>query len=315
MIRELNSADEPIPPELWRDAEDLAHDDDARAARLGVKLQVALRSAGTVELVADAREYVAAARQTGQPLNVLEAEEDLARVLLTAGDVNGAETAVSDLRRTVQRHRWPRYVWSVELLETTLIDLRQGSAAADKAAQRAMAIGHEHGIEDALGAYAVFRLSVAVREGGIGEFVEVARTALDVDDPLPAWRAVLAAALADRGHLDGARRELELFVTSTGEAPRLFHHVGALFGVRAGRATGDIDLLERCVDWLWPWSGGLLVVGAGAGCFGPADLAIAEGLDALGDDRAAALAGSGARLLEANEAGGWLPGQGPAYGS
>jgi hypothetical protein len=286
----------------------LARDDDTRAARLGVELQVALRSPTTAQLIDDAREYVAAARQTGDPLNVLDAEEGLVRVLLTAGDILGADDAAADLRRTVARHRWPRYVWSLALLEATLTDLRHGAEAADEAAQRAMTIGHEHGVEDALGAYAVFRLSVAFREGGLADLAPVARAMIESRPTVPGMRAVLAAALADGGDFDAARLELEQFVALSAGGPKLFHHGGVLFGVRAARVIGDRALLAQCVDWLWPWSGGLLVVGVGAGCFGPADLVLAEGLAALGDDdRALTSARAGAQLLATNRAEAWLP--------
>ena len=306
MIRELNSADQPIPAALWAAVETLADDDDTRAVRLGVKLQIALRSPATVQLLSDAAEYVDAARQTGHPLNILEAEEDLVRVLLTAGDLNGAASANADLRRTVRRHRWPRYVWSTELFESTLADLRHGPATAARAARHAMTIGVEHGVDDALNAFGLFQLSVAYRDGGLAKFEPTVRAATQSRSALPAWNAVLSAALIDSGDLVRARQELAKFVQFTSTDPKLFHHIGALFGIWTARRIGDDAVLERCLDWLLPWSGGLIIAGAGAACFGPADLALAGGLASLGDDRAPALAHAGRELLSANGATAWL---------
>jgi DNA-binding SARP family transcriptional activator len=305
MILELDSADRPIPPQLLAAVEELAADDDTRLVRLGVNWRTMRRAPASLRIVGDAEEYVAAARQTGDPPRILEAEELLAKTRLMIGDLDGAERAHADLARTVRRHRWPRYIWSSALMAATLTDLRHGSAAAEEPARKAMTIGREHGVDDAINAHGMFRISVMYRHGGLAEFEPLVRAATQSRADVPAWHAVLAASLADGGDCSGAAREVAWFLESANNRATAFQHIGVTFAIRAGCTIGDTKSLATCVDWLLPWSGNLLLAGVGAACYGPADSALAEALTALGDDRASTFAQAGQQLLATAGATAW----------
>ena len=236
MIRELDSADRTIPEHLLTAMDQLAVDDDTRVIRLRVNWLARRRLPGSTQLVAEAEEFVAAARQTGDAPMILEAEELSAKTHLMVADLEGATRAHADLARTVRRHRWPRYVWSAALIAATITDLRHGSAAAEDSARRAMTIGSEHGVDDAVNAYGMFRLSVALRHGGLAEFEGVVRAATRSRSEVPAWHAVLAACLADSGDLGCAADELARFVEAARMGATSFQEVGSAFAIRAARA-------------------------------------------------------------------------------
>jgi len=304
-MRELDSADRPIPEHLLKAVEELATDDDTEVVRRRAGWLALRRIPGSAALVAEALEFVDAARQTGDAPMILEAEELSAKTHLMIGDLEGADRACADLARTVRRHRWPRYVWSTALIESTLTDLRHGSAAAEEAAHRAMTIGTEHGVDDAINAYGLFRLGVAHRHGGLAEYEPIVRAATQSRSEVPPWHAVLAATLADGGDNDRAAHELEWFVNAARTGTSSFFQVGLVFAVRAACTIGDMETLATCVEWLLPWSGNLLLAGVGAACYGPADLVIAEAFTALADERAGDFLQSGRQLLAACGAQAW----------
>lgn len=298
-VSELDGADLVIPADLLELVERLAEDDDARAVRMMIDLRVLRRMPVSERLLVDVEEFVRAARRGGSPWLGLEAEEMLVRARLTRGDLHGAEAAHADLERTVRSNSWPRYVWSVAMLTAVFADLRGRPEEAADLARRAMRIGREHGVADADNGYSMFVLSVAHRDGGLGELEPWIRAAVDGPSAVPAWHAVLAAALAERGDSRGATEALERFWAATGENVPAFTHIGLALAAHAGRLLGDAATTRACIERLLPWSGNLLIVGAGAASFGPADLVLAGAMEAVGDRRAAHHRHVGEALLDA----------------
>lgn len=196
--------------------------------------------------------------------------------LLALGDLDEARRAVGQLGARLRRTPAPRQRWARGLFGALIADLTDGLPAAEGPARAALDLGRDLELPDAVNAYAIFRLSVAVRTGGLEHLERLVDAAASGPRAVPAWRAVHAATLRAAGRADEVVAEAERF--RAGYVPGLtrFADLGlALTIASTSCLDGSDDLRQWAAAALQPWSGSLIVVGAGAGCFGPSDLYLA----------------------------------------
>ena len=118
----------------------------------------------------------------------------------------------------------------------------------------------------------------------------------------PAWRAMLAGALADAGDHEQAAAELDEL--TAGGSSGLPHDFTVALAVRhlpeACRQLGDVPRAEALLPVIAPWTGQLLVVTMGTSIEGASDRSIGHLQATLGRfDEAVAAYAEGARLERA----------------
>jgi hypothetical protein len=164
-------------------------------------------------------------------------------------------------------------------------------------------VGRQLGVADAINAYAMFRLSVAYRQDDLAPLAGLVEHAVQAAPTLAAWRAVHAACLAD-SDAPSARAQLEAF-TELRRSSTLFAPIGWAFAARAARTLGLPVLAQSAAAALEPWANQLLIAGAGAACFGPADLAAADAMEVFDPGGAAVRRRAGDEQLRLMGASRW----------
>ncbi len=154
---------------------------------------------------------------------------------------------------------------------------------AKRIAADAQEQGGRHNAIIALG-YGAQILAARMEEGAVDKVIDGLRRLDLLLDQLPAWRAMLAGALADSGQHRAAAIELDrLLASDDSPFPR---HDSAPLAVRylpeVCRQLNDAPSAARLLPHVKPWAGQLLVVTLGTSIEGASDRSIGHLLTTLG---------------------------------
>ena len=274
LATELGYADEAIPDAVVDRARLLASDepgDQALLATLDTQLlparPITAASFATIDRLAQL------AAEGGDSRLGLRALELRTAALFAAGDIAAAGRSTAQLEARLRRTPAPRQRWAAALVTTLLADFEHGLPAAERLAVDAMNLGRDLELPDAVNAFAIFRLSVAVRSGGLEALEPALRAAANGPRSVPAWHAAHAIALRVLGRPDEAVARLERFRAGYQPGHTRFADLGMALTIATTAGLPGADGLRAWAeDALRPWSGTLIVLGSGAGCFGPSDL-------------------------------------------
>jgi DNA-binding CsgD family transcriptional regulator len=255
----------------------------AAARRLGdaEALIFALQSALTAEAsgpgrnpgryLSVAREVVALAKEVGDAWAESYARGCVILGLLMQGDVAEARVELAAHRRAADRARFVLYRYQVLAFDAifALIDGRLD--AAERFAEDAHEFGAAVGSDFDAGVYGVQMYVIRREQGRLAEVAPALRFAARMPDQ-PLWRPGFAAALAETGLLEEARRELDrLAPDGFGAVARDAMWPGSLgLLAEACLAVGDAGCAPQLYDDLAAFRGQTLMAGFTV-CLGPAE--------------------------------------------
>jgi DNA-binding CsgD family transcriptional regulator len=186
------------------------------------------------ERLAMATEVVGLAERLGDHAMALRGRALRRADLLELGDLAGFDTELAAAERTTLELRQLRYRWQLPLTRATRAMLVGRFAEAENLGAEGLAIGRRAGDQAVELYHTGFIVGLRLMQGRVGELVDLLPD-LATRFPAASWyRAALAAALAQAGHADQARAEVE----------RL--------------AADDLAAVGR--DPSWMWSLGLLAL-------------------------------------------------------
>jgi tetratricopeptide (TPR) repeat protein len=217
---------------------------------------------------------------------------------LRVGDRVRAEEFLAEYREQAMDSRQGIVANNSLLLDAALAIAEGRFADGKRLAAQASDHGGRHNTVVAL-AYGAQILAARLEQGRVGEVIAAIHQLDAVLNDLPAWRAMLAGALADAGDHAQAAAELDRLL-SEGDVP-LPHDVTVPLAVRylpeACRQLGDVAAAQTLLPHIAPWAGQLLVVTIGTSIEGASDRSIGHLLTTLGRfDEADAAYESASRL-------------------
>ncbi|HXM58813.1 MAG TPA: LuxR C-terminal-related transcriptional regulator, partial [Candidatus Dormibacteraeota bacterium] len=174
--------------------------------------------------------------------------------------------------RTARELRQLHYAWQVPLARAARAALTGDFAQSEELAAHALAAARRAGDHAVDIYYAGGIASLNLMRGRMREGLELAREAAARFPAMPAFRALLAASLAEAGRLDEARTEVQLLVADDMAAlPKnpTWRLSLALLAI-ACHALGDAQVAARLHALLEPYGARTIAIGRFGGfCFGP----------------------------------------------
>lgn len=204
-------------------------------------------------VVADAREMLALAQESGDRAMALQARHWLILDLLARGALHSAAVVTDDFIDRAAAARDPLARWQAAALLVLHAQLRGRFGEAEALAAEARALGERVNRANAEESFEHQVFIGRVLREGWGNAIPLIEAAQEHFSTFPGWRALLALAYADVGRVDDARRELDRLAvhdfTDLSRGPRWLHilamlaHTSALLGDRR-RALLLYALLE-----------------------------------------------------------------------
>jgi DNA-binding SARP family transcriptional activator/tetratricopeptide (TPR) repeat protein len=234
--------------------------------------------------VASAEVALTAATASRDPVLRLQAIEFVLSAVLAAGQLERTEDLRWLLQREAAQASRPRSVWAASIVEASTLVAQGRSAEADVIADQALERGLELGIPDAFGAYGVYLAARHLLAGTLDTIAPLVEQSVAAYLHIAAWPAAAAVAAVHAGDLDAAGTALAEFARRrAAHATRYFDRTALCLAARAAAATGDADV-ARVVEASLPADpDAIVVVGVGAGVFGPANLYVGLAEATLGD--------------------------------
>ena len=161
------------------------------------------------ERLAIATEVVGLAEQIGDRAMALRGR-GLRRIdLLELGDLAGYDADLAAAERAAEELRQLRYRWQLPLAHATRALLAGRFARAEELMELGLAVGRRAG-DQAVGNYYMGVIAtLRFMQGRLSELTELVRDAATRFPAMVVFRTALAAALAEAGHADQARAEVE----------------------------------------------------------------------------------------------------------
>jgi tetratricopeptide (TPR) repeat protein len=209
------------------------------------------------ERLAASTEVVRLAEQAGDPAMALRGRGLRRADLLKLGDLAGFDAELAAAEQTGQALRQLHYRWQLPLARATRALLAGRFAEAEEQAAQGLAIGRRAGDQAVMLYFTAVVGTLRLMQGRFGEMAEPFQDLASRFPSIPAFRALLAAALAEAGRADQAQAEVEpLTAGDLAALPRdvtwswslamlalACYHLGD-----AGRAVGVHELLEPYAD-------------------------------------------------------------------
>jgi DNA-binding CsgD family transcriptional regulator len=260
------------------------------------------RAEVTGERLAVATEVVGLAERIGDRAMALRGR-GLRRIdLLEVGDLAGFDADLAAAEQTAQELRQLRHRWQLPLAHATRALLAGRFAEAEEFVAQGLAAGRRAGDQAVENYYTGLVTTLRFMQGRLGELVEPLQNAATRFPAMVVLRTGLAAALAEAGHTDQARAEVERL--AAGDLAGLPRDPAWSFSLAllalACHHLGDTKLAASLQGLLEPYADRNIVTGrVGAICLGPAayflgllELTLDRPEQALGRfEHAAALAG------------------------
>jgi DNA-binding CsgD family transcriptional regulator len=161
------------------------------------------------ERLAAATEVVGLADRLGDRSMALRGR-GLRRIdLLEVGDLHGFDADLAAAEQTAQELRQLRHRWQLPLAHATRALLTGRFAEAEEQAAQGLAMGRRAGDQAVGNYYTGIFTTLRFMQGRLGECVEPLQDTATRFPAMVVFRAALAAALAEAGHTDQARAEVE----------------------------------------------------------------------------------------------------------
>ena len=203
------------------------------------------------------------AARAGDLAQQLEANTWLAIDHLDLGLTPSFERQALEVARLAALTRQPIHSWFAEVYDAVITLARKHTSDAERRIQQALEIGQQANAPEAAISWAT---EISALRAYQGRWIEVAPMykALAVASPdANAIRINAAAAFADGGDIDAARRELEALSTPLSEMPRDYIYItGLAIAAMAAWQLRDEELARQCAPLLRPFVD--LNVGLGA---------------------------------------------------
>jgi class 3 adenylate cyclase len=217
------------------------------------------------------REILELARRVGDRELEMRAHVLSLRFHLDLGEIPAVDRDLEAYARIASELRQPQHLWHVPLLRGTraLIDGRFEDA--ERFANEALA-GGERAQEPLSQQFFAIQVSVLYRlQGRLEEIIGPIEALGDRYPAIPAWRVARSMIYTELGRIDDARTQFERmagndFADIPADATWL---VAMALLCETAAAIGDAPRSERLHGMLEPYSGGTVVAGRAAACWGP----------------------------------------------
>jgi DNA-binding CsgD family transcriptional regulator len=231
-----------------------------RAEVAGERLAIATEAVGLAEQIGD---HAMALRGRG-----------LRRIdLLELGDVAGYDADLAAAERSAEELRQLRYRWQLPLAHATRALLAGRFAQAEGLMEQGLAVGRRAGDQAVGNYYTGVLATLRLMQGRFGELVELTRDAATRFPAMVVFQAAQATALAEVGHADQARAEVERL--AAGDLAAVPRDPAWSFSLAclalACHHLGETEIAVKLHGRLEPYADRNIVTGrVGAICLGPA---------------------------------------------
>jgi DNA-binding CsgD family transcriptional regulator len=231
-----------------------------RAEVAGERLAIATEAVGLAEQIGD---HAMALRGRG-----------LRRIdLLELGDVAGYDADLAAAERSAEELRQLRYRWQLPLAHATRALLAGRFAQAEALMEQGLAVGRRAGDQAVGNYYTGVLATLRLMQGRFGELVELTRDAATRFPAMVVFQAAQATALAEAGHADQARVEVERL--AAGDLAAVPRDPAWSFSLAclalACYHLGETEIAVKLHGRLEPYADRNIVTGrVGAICLGPA---------------------------------------------
>ncbi len=220
---------------------------------------------------AKTREAIALGEQAHDAAAIHNARRVLMWNLIELGTLDEFDRELEAGEELATRVHVPMYAWYVPMWKSTRATMRGEIALGEALATEALTIGSGSDMENALQMFGI-QLFAIRREQGRTIEVEDSIRGLIAQYPLaPAWRGGLALSLAERGELDAAATELDLFIHHGVDNFRRDGNwaIGLAVTIDAWELLGDHNAqLQIAYDVLSPFGHRWVTVGWAADAYG-----------------------------------------------
>jgi DNA-binding CsgD family transcriptional regulator len=231
-----------------------------RAEVAGERLAIVTEAVGLAEQIGD---HAMALRGRG-----------LRRIdLLELGDVAGYDADLAAAERSADELRQLRYRWQLPLAHATRALLAGRFAQAEGLMEQGLALGRRAGDQAVGNYYTGVLATLRLMQGRFGELVELTRDAATRFPAMVVFQAAQATALAEAGHADQARAEVERL--AAGDLAAVPRDPAWSFSLAcmalACYHLGEREIAVKLHGRLEPYADRNIVTGrVGAICLGPA---------------------------------------------
>ena len=239
-----------------------------------------------LEMLGEAREL---AEEMGDAEGQAEATHWRVATLMRLGEIAPAHEELAVALDMAQSTRQPFVLHVTEHYRSALALLEGHLAEADTAAEHSREWGQLLVGRDASSVYGIQMFGVRREQGRLAELAPVIRVLAAGDREGGAWRAGLAAMLAELAMEDHVRSELECVLAEGLEPLREGLWVASLtYLADAATAIAHEKVAELVYPELAPLAGKNVMIGHGVACYGAADRYLGMLAATLGDNDGAA---------------------------
>ncbi len=182
---------------------------EARALAAAARRRAYWGPAYLEQRLSDSTELLTLAREAGDLELELQGHAWLVVDLLEHGYWGAVDAQIDAFTAGAERLRQPLYVWNAAVWRAMRALLEGRLEQADRLAAEALAIGSHAETVTAPQYYAIQLLGIRQEQGRMGELEAPARELVASNPHRPAWRAALAALLAEGDRSEEAQREVD----------------------------------------------------------------------------------------------------------
>jgi class 3 adenylate cyclase len=241
------------------------------AAALHATVLTSLATGTSEERLALLDELSEVAALMGDEEWLLRAHGFRLREMLELGDIVAADREIEAYTVAAEKLRMPAHLWHVPMFRAMRALISGDLEAVERLGAEALAGGKRAGEPLSEQLYGVQMGQLRRLQGRVAELIPLVRVMVDRFPAIPAWRAVLAAGLAQDGKVEEARVEFERLAGHEFEdVPRDAQFNGAIAQLtEVCVAVGDVRRAERLYEWLLPAEDLVLVIARAAMAAGP----------------------------------------------
>ena len=194
------------------------------------------------------------AERVGDPVLLFWATQWRAEAAARAGDIDEMDRCIEIRGSLIAQLDQPALNWIDTYTRSKRAGIAGNTDEAEQLAAEALKIGTDGSQPDAATISRGQFMNVSIQRGTIGELVPLIEQAVEDNPGLPTFRAALAAAHADAGRTDDARRMLEEFAAADFSltldqlwTTGMVSYAGAAIECRDPKYAGP--LFDRLVPW------------------------------------------------------------------
>jgi eukaryotic-like serine/threonine-protein kinase len=245
---------------------------EARALAAAARRRAFWGPAYLEQRLSDSTELLTLAREAGESELELQGHAWLVVDLLEHGYWGAVDAQIEAFAAGAERLRQPLYLWNAAVWRAMRALLDGKLEQADRLAAEAVAIGSHAETVTAPQYYAIQLLGIRQEQDRMGELEGPARELVQANPHRPAWRAALAALLAEGGRTEEAQREIDALAAQGFEdIPQDGDWLIAMTLLAdCCSELGDQERAAQLYEVLLPYRDGNVVIGLAAVCLGSA---------------------------------------------